>query len=370
MADRNYLDPQAWRSDMDAPSPNYLSPATLKPGPAPTGYEKLFDVVYNYLGGRPENRWAAEKLATAFDVGTLGMATGAYDGGAHLARTGEAAPLALALMPAAKVVQPIEIATRKGASAVENMLARNAGDAILASRNEAGHLPPAQPQRAFTDDYRKAPAGHPGSQLEADIDGRPLNARFVAGRRTVGGDDEPLGIDAIEDLARELASRVTMVPRSDLPKRAVGTYDPRTSAIKIADDLDGTDKHIALTHELGHAITSWPSNVDFSKHEKAARRIYHDLAYGRPAKVKSEIRDPEYYGYKKSEVPDELWAEATRAYMQDPNYIKTVAPALAKEIRKLNDVKGLRDILQFNTPMAGLGVGLGAAATWPGEDTR
>lgn len=38
MAARNYLDPQAWRSDMDAPSPNYLSPATLKPGPAPTGY--------------------------------------------------------------------------------------------------------------------------------------------------------------------------------------------------------------------------------------------------------------------------------------------------------------------------------------------
>ncbi len=44
MAD-NYLDPRAWRSDMDAPQPNHLAPATLKPGPAPTGYEKLFDVV-------------------------------------------------------------------------------------------------------------------------------------------------------------------------------------------------------------------------------------------------------------------------------------------------------------------------------------
>ncbi len=48
-------------------------------------------------------------------------------------------------------------------------------------------------------------------------------------------------------------------------------------------------------------------------------------------------------------MPGELTAEAIRAYMQDPNYIKTVAPALAKEIRKLNSVKGLRDIIQFNT---------------------
>ena len=50
--------------------------------------------------------------------------------------------------------------------------------------------------------------------------------------------------------------------------------------------------------------------------------------------------------------------------MQDPNYIKTVAPNLPKELRKINDIPGLRDMLQLNTPLAGLGLG---AAMWPGE---
>ncbi len=133
MAD-NYLDPWAWRSDMNAPQPqpNYLAP-TLKPGPEPTGYEKVFDTVYNYLGGKPENRRWAEKIATAFDVATLGMATGAYDGGKDLAKTGRPNALAMALMPGAKLGKAAA-ATAKAAEVIGD-------DAIRALYKSRSSLP-------------------------------------------------------------------------------------------------------------------------------------------------------------------------------------------------------------------------------------
>ncbi len=108
-------DPWAWRSDMDAPQPrNYLQP-TLKPGPAPSGYDRVFDAVYNYLGGTPDKRPVANALAGAFDVGTLGMATGAYDGARELATTGRPAALAMALMPGARVAVPVAKVAEKAA---------------------------------------------------------------------------------------------------------------------------------------------------------------------------------------------------------------------------------------------------------------
>ena len=352
-------------AQFNEPQPNALaSRGTLKPGPEPTGYDRLFDGIYGALGGTPDRRALAEALSGAVNVGTLGMATGAYDGGAHLARTGEVAPLALALMPGAKIAQPIETATKTIASGARNALDNTAFRGILASRNEAGHLPPAMTQRAFTDDYRRAPKGHPGSQLKTDIDGRPLTAQFVAGRRTVDGPDEGLSEDQIREIAAYAASLVDAVPRSQLPARSVGAFDEATGKIRIANDLSPEAYPVALAHETGHALHDWGKRVglDASRPDAAARRVYHDLAYGEPAKVKSQIRDPEFYGYKKSEVPGELTAEVIRAYMQDPNYLKSVSPALAKEVRKLNAIPGLNEMVQFNSPLAGLG--LTGAGLW------
>ena len=48
-------------------------------------------------------------------------------------------------------------------------------------------------------------------------------------------------------------------------------------------------------------------------------------------------------------------AEALRAYMTDPNYIKTVAPKTAMRIRDaVNNNKQLRDIIQFNSVLGGV----------------
>lgn len=225
--------------------------------------------------------------------------------------------------------------------------------AIMARDNEAGFLPPTKPQRPFEDDYRTAPEGDRGSPLSVDIDGRPLDARFVAGRRTVGGDDVPLTSAEVAKIADYAASMVEFQPRHQLPRRAVGAFDPVNQSIRVADDLAPDQKAIALAHETGHAIDSWPHKADISKHTKAAREIYSDLATGQPQIIPSKRTGPEHFGYPRAQIMPELMAEAIRAYLTDPNYVKSVSPALAKEIRKLNDVRGLNKLVQFNAESIG-----------------
>lgn len=103
----NYL------AGQNGPHQNYL-----KPGPAPTGRDKVFDTVYNWLGGTPANRWAAEKITDVATLGGLAPWTAAYDGGRELAETGRPGALAMAILPGARVAGPVakvaERAAEKG----------------------------------------------------------------------------------------------------------------------------------------------------------------------------------------------------------------------------------------------------------------
>jgi hypothetical protein len=62
-------------------------------------------------------------------------------------------------------------------------------------------------------------------------------------------------------------------------------------------------------------------------------------------------------GYKGVDVSKELVGEAIRAYLADPNYIKTVAPQTAARIREhVDSYPTLSKIIQFNSiagPAAG-----------------
>jgi hypothetical protein len=63
---------------------------------------------------------------------------------------------------------------------------------------------------------------------------------------------------------------------------------------------------------------------------------------------------PQVLGYKGEEISREYMVEAIRAYMADPNYLKTVAPKTAAAIRAaVNAHPALSKIVQFNT-IAGL----------------
>jgi len=59
---------------------------------------------------------------------------------------------------------------------------------------------------------------------------------------------------------------------------------------------------------------------------------------------------PEQFGYSANAIERELMAEAIRAYMADPNYLKTVAPKTAAAIRAAwNPTARSRDTVQFNS---------------------
>ena len=356
-------DPYAWRSDMDA-QPE-APPNMLSQGPAPTGYDRVRDAIYNALGGQPQNAGAADKLATMFDLGTLGMATGAYDGGRELALTGDPNALAMAIMPGMK---PVGAA----AKAARNIKINQLNHGTLARNNEAGYAPPELPQREFNLDYKRPPQGDIGSRLKTDMDGRPLDAEHVAGRRTVGGNDEALAPKDVHDLA-ETISNVIVVPRNELPKKAVGSYTPSFNRIKIADDLPDDQASIALSHELGHAIDAQSRRgvVFADKYGPRAKKIYHDLRTGNVAETRpSRMASPETDGYKLSDRPGELSAEFIRAYLTNPNYVKSIAPAAAKMLRDLiNSDPGLSKYIQFNAlaPTVIGGATAASAASSDGE---
>ena len=59
---------------------------------------------------------------------------------------------------------------------------------------------------------------------------------------------------------------------------------------------------------------------------------------------------PADFGYKPHQFREEYMAEALRAYLTNPNYIKTVAPQMAKRLRDyVNTHPQLSKIIQLNT---------------------
>src|SRR5262249_1683772 len=97
--------------------------------------------------------------------------------------------------------------------------------------------------------------------------------------------------------------------------------------------------------------------------EPELRSVYSTLNSGEEGR--RPLMLPQHRGYPRSEAPAELVAEAVRAYLTDPNYLKTVAPNTAAAIRSLvNSHPELSKLIQFNTlgGAAGLGGALGDTA--------
>jgi hypothetical protein len=116
-----------------------------------------------------------------------------------------------------------------------------------------------------------------------------------------------------------------------------------------------------ISHEFGHAlddIIAGTKGIEAKGTAKQLDTIYHDLNSG--GFNGGRLWGPQDDGYKGADVAREKWAEAFRAYQEDPNYIKTVAPNVALVIRKLvNKHPEISKVIQFNTA-AGAGL-LGAA---------
>jgi hypothetical protein len=230
----------------------------------------------------------------------------------------------------------------------------------------SGYDPPEIQARDFALDYPGPIAGDAGGRLTSTIDGAPLHASLVAGRRTVGGADEGLSAEQVRRLADALTGE--RVHKSKLPRGTAGMLlherGRRRPVIAIADDLPEEHANRVLAHESAHAVDMaagpFPNlaatAIDPSDVKSELGGVYDMLnnPYSRKQGQNPLLRfDPEMAGYADKAVPAELMAEAVRAYMTNPNYIKSVAPKLAARIRKfVNTHPELSKTIQFNEASA------------------
>jgi hypothetical protein len=259
------------------------------------------------------------------------------------------------------------------------ILGRLSGPELLASKSAGLYDPPAKSPRPFEADYPRGARADAAGRLTADIEGRPLVAERVVGRRTLGGADEALPPAELDALAEKiLGRRPTLVPASALPRGAVGAYNPNTGGTLVYKGLPSGTKDMVAAHEVAHGIDDLagefaglkrPSMIPVPKGATGQiKTVYNDLNNSYLAKARAQNPDvdpaktywgtgvtPEKtFGYAEADAPAEYMAEAIRAYLADPNYIKTVAPEIAAAIRAaVNSNPRLSKILQFNT-IAGL----------------
>ncbi|MBX3596021.1 MAG: hypothetical protein KF874_00490 [Rhizobiaceae bacterium] len=241
---------------------------------------------------------------------------------------------------------------------------------IFASRSANIYNPPLKRPRPFEADYPNGAAADEAGKLTHDIDGRPLGRGIIAGRQVVGGTDvavSPAQIDAITE--RLIGTLPQAVAPSALPRRSVGAYvkgfEPDGQIrrdIFFDQNLSPVAQPRVVAHEAGHMLDDLgrtlarQPGMDQTGLKRELGAVYNDLnnpqSYGKPF-------TPQNNGYAKGEKSDrELAAEGFRAYLSDPNYIKTVAPKTAARIREwVNANPQLKDVIQFNS-LAPLGAGV------------
>lgn len=316
---------------------------------------------------------------------------------------------------------------------------------------------PNMPQRPLSADYKNLRfIDVPNGIIQNDIEGRPLTAPIVAGRRIVGSSDQGLSSADIHRVATEgVETTINPTPRSQFAPGEAGSYNTRKNKnapehlternIKFNMALDNLMRDRVIAHEVAHGIEHrsvgddpWFAGGGYHISSKNMRdemyRVYNDMNNENPAMIgknvglernlnpeikniitrhkggdindvnglkdfidkninnlsdneiqtinkhilnKSHIistipegmESPELRGYSPQKVPRELWAESIRAYMDNPNYMKTVAPETAKAIRQMvNSNQQLSKVIQFNAEGSVPGVAL--AALYHGSLTK
>jgi len=261
---------------------------------------------------------------------------------------------AAGLLPAAAVEAKVSTALARSAL-------RNAPE-TLASRSARIYNPPAKPPRPFEADYPAGAKADDAGNLTHDIDGNPLEVGGrIVGRRVAGGADEALPAAELD----AIATATTGSPAAVLPQSALGRdvgrarFDRRSNKpldIALSNTLTPEDLSKVYGHEIGHVIDQLAGEIPTKGLSHELKAVYNTLnnpnrsrdgadaaAFGKPF-------TPAAGGYKGDDVPREWVAEAIRAYMEDPNYLKAVAPDVAAAIRKAVYANpNSRTIIQFNS---------------------
>lgn len=226
--------------------------------------------------------------------------------------------------------------------------------------------PPQMRKRPFVRDYRKdAPTDKQGRLLE-DIEGRPLGAEFIAGRRVSGQSDNSLSLQDIETAATKLNIPFAALSPLAFEKGVGGYFIPNDTRRKpggyifVNNSMSLSDQNLTMAHEFAHAVDHFAGDVwkKLTPDEIAELRVVYGTLRSGPQDF--SLRQPESFRYKPRQVNRELIAEGIRAYMANPNFFKTIAPKAAAKIRaEVNSNRHLKKVLQFNSLAAGGLVGAG-----------
>lgn len=264
----------------------------------------------------------------------------------------------------------------------------------MASKGDTIYSLPDHPPRPFEADYPHGTPDHvPGSgRLKVDIDGTPIETGWnpaIAGRRVLGGADEaisPAESDAagksFTGLRPQAASSTTFGRKTsgayikEVAENPFDPYHPLAEFRRTSPFRDGYDRFIfylntlkpeqvpaIVLHELGHVMTDLAGSIrqrqSGSIKPKKGDHGEVPLDLIPPGNHKDTLAqlhrrtrgaDPESFGYKKDDVLAEHWAEAFRAYMQNPGAFKAEYPELAAYMRQVwNSDLDRRRVLHLNS---------------------
>ena len=216
-----------WRSNMDVPggllSVGPRAPDTLRPGPAPTGSERVYDAIRGYL---PTGH-VYDRLAGGVAPVAAAFTTDAYDMGQDVAKGGNPAMLAMSLLPGAK---PVAKAAQAAARLPMDFASRMA--------------------RAKANGFRMTPV-YNGT---ATTDGQIFSAfdPLKAGGRTSGSRVGEVGVSVTPnpDVANEFAF---LAAQKSGGNPAVMPLLHRTER-PVSLNLDGTEKNLEVAATLKEAF--------------------------------------------------------------------------------------------------------------------
>lgn len=241
-------------------------------------------------------------------------------------------------------------------------LAKRVEGTRLAQKKAFIYDAPSVPQRPFTEDYphgnQNLPDHNEGRPLHADREGRPLTAPLVAGRRSYGGADEGVDDEGVRTIVEGLTGHPPVLTTD---RKLIGSDSgrfvrgPDGSTIYIRSTLTDAQVPRVLSHETSHAIDDFAGTIPTDGLVKELETVYNTL--NNPQKHGPALK-PQHVGYKGDDIKRELMTDAIRAYLTNPNYLKTVAPKTAARIREYaNTNPKISKFVQFNalTPL-GLGV--------------
>jgi hypothetical protein len=225
----------------------------------------------------------------------------------------------------------------------------------MESRSSRLYNAPVKPARPFEADYPGGGIADEAGRLQFDIDGRPLIGAHISGRRMVRGADEPL---LPKELAAVSEGSIGSVPQASeaaaFPRGTVGLYhetpgvDGPERSINYLRTLAPSTAEKVVSHELGHALDEMSGQIPTDGLNTELRQLYNTLNTGQERSTR--LTGPQHMGYGDEEIPRELMAEAIRAYMTSPNYIKTIAPKTAARIREYaNRNPRTNRTIQFNS---------------------